>query len=167
MAQEGGGQLLRRDAAAVVRDADVGQAALFQLGGNGGGAGVKSVFQKLLAHGGGAFHHLAGGDQVRQMGRQLLDLGHGMGPPFKSPAGRKGQKNDAFYFRFTPVFSGFTLHDEESMILRPQRGKTGGQLRRRFSSYRRFRASSGLRESTCVRRMVSAASLSAMADSDS
>ena len=34
-------------------------------------------------------------------------------------------------------------------------------------SVSRFSASSGLRESTCVRRMMSAVSLSAMADSDS
>ena len=107
VAQEGGGQLLRRDAAAVVRNADVGQAALFQLGGNGGGTGVKSVFQKLLAHGGGAFHHLAGGDQVRQMGRQLLDLGHGMGPPFKGPAGRKGHKKRRILFPVYPRFFRF------------------------------------------------------------
>ena len=77
VAQKGGGQLLRRDAAAVVRDADIGQAAPLQLGGDGGGTGVQRVFQKLLAHGGGTLHHLTGGDQIGQMGRELLDLGHG------------------------------------------------------------------------------------------
>ena len=68
VAQEGGGQLLRRDAAAVVRDADIGQAAPLQLRRDGGRAGVQRVFQKLLDHGGGALHHLTGGDQIGNMG---------------------------------------------------------------------------------------------------
>ncbi len=68
VAEKGGGELMGGDAAAVVGDAEIRQAALFQLHRHGGGAGVQRVLQQLLAHGGRALHHLTGGDQVRQMG---------------------------------------------------------------------------------------------------
>ena len=77
MAQKGGGQLLRRNAAAVVGDADVGQAAVLDLRHDGGGARVDGVLQQLFDDAGGTLHHLAGGDKIRHMGRQALDLRHG------------------------------------------------------------------------------------------
>ena len=77
VAQEGGGQLLRRDAAAVVGDADIGQAAALDLRHDGGRARVDGVLQQLLHDAGGTLHHLAGGDKIRHMGRQTLDLRHG------------------------------------------------------------------------------------------
>ena len=76
MAQEGGGQLLGRNAAAVVGDPDGGHAAVLDLHGDGGGSCIDGVFQKLLDHAGGTLHHLAGGDQVRHMGGQLLNVRH-------------------------------------------------------------------------------------------
>ena len=77
MAQKGGGQLLRRNAAAVVGDADVGQAAVLDLRHDGGGPGVDGVLQQLFDDAGGTFHHFSGGNQVRHMGRQALNLRHG------------------------------------------------------------------------------------------
>ena len=68
VAEKGGGQLLRRDAAAVVGDPDGGHAAVLDLHRYGGGTGVYGVFQKLLHHAGGTLDHFTGGDQVRYMG---------------------------------------------------------------------------------------------------
>ena len=76
MAQKGGGQLLRRDAAAVIGDAKIGEAAVLDLRRHGGRAGINGVFQQLLHHAGGTLHHLAGGDEIRYMGRQTLNLRH-------------------------------------------------------------------------------------------
>ena len=78
VAQEGHGKLVRRDAAAVVGDAQIGQAAPLDLRHDGGGAGVHGVFQQLLGHAGRSFHHLAGGDQIGHVLVQLSDLGHGI-----------------------------------------------------------------------------------------
>ena len=78
VAQKRGRQLLRRDAAAVVRHPQVRHAAVLQLHGYGGRPGVQGVLQQLLAHAGGAFHHLAGSDEIGDMGRQLLYLRHGI-----------------------------------------------------------------------------------------
>ena len=69
VAQKGGGQLLRRNAAAVVRHPDQAHAAPLDLHHDGGGSGVDGVFHQLLYNGGGALHHLAGGDQVGYMRR--------------------------------------------------------------------------------------------------
>ena len=68
MAQKGGGQLLRRDAAAVVRHPDKAHAAPLDLHHHGGGPGVDGVFHQLFHHAGRPFHHFAGGDEVRHMG---------------------------------------------------------------------------------------------------
>ena len=76
VAEEGGGQLLRRDAAAVVGDTDEGHAAVLDLHHQGGRARVNGVLHQLLDHAGGPLHHLAGGDQVRHVGGQLLNMGH-------------------------------------------------------------------------------------------
>ena len=69
MAQKGGRQLLRRNAAAVVGDADVGQAAVLDLRHDGGGSRVDGVLQQFFDDAGGTLHHLAGGDKIRHMGR--------------------------------------------------------------------------------------------------
>ena len=69
VAQKGGGQLLRRNAAAVVCHPDQAHAAPLDLHHNGGGSGVDGVFHQLLHNRGGALHHLAGGDQVGHMRR--------------------------------------------------------------------------------------------------
>ena len=69
VAQKGGGQLLRRDAAAVVRHPDQAHAAPLDLHHNGGGSGVDGVFHQFFYNRGGALHHLAGGDQVGHMRR--------------------------------------------------------------------------------------------------
>ena len=74
--QEGGLGVLTAHAAAVVRDPQQGHAAVLKLYGDGFGAGVDGVLHQLLDHGGGTFHDLAGGDQVRQMGVKLDDLRH-------------------------------------------------------------------------------------------
>ena len=76
VAQEGGGQLGRGDAAAVVRHPDQAHAAPADLHHHGGGAGVDGVLHQLLHHAGGPFHHFTGGDQVRHMGIQLLNVRH-------------------------------------------------------------------------------------------
>ena len=76
MAQEGGGQLLRRDPAAVIGDADIGEAAVLDLRRHGRSAGVDGVFQQFFHHAGRTLHHLAGGDEIRHMGRQTLNLRH-------------------------------------------------------------------------------------------
>ena len=77
VAQKRRRELLRRNAAAVIADAKIGQTAALKFRHNGACAGVNGVFQQFLCHAGRAFHHLAGGDQVRHMGAELLDLRHG------------------------------------------------------------------------------------------
>ena len=68
VAQKGGGQLLRRDAAAVVRHPDQAHAAPLDLHHDGGGSGVDGIFHQLLHNGGRPLHHLACGDEVGYMG---------------------------------------------------------------------------------------------------
>ena len=76
VAEEGGGGLIGRNAAAVVRDPDEGHAAVLDLHGDGGGPGVDGVFHQLLHHGGRALHHLAGGDEIRDVRIELSDDWH-------------------------------------------------------------------------------------------
>ena len=76
MAEKGGGQFLRRDAAAIVGNADQPHAAAANLHRHGGTSGVNGIFDQFLYHAGGAFHHLAGCDQIGHMGLQLTDVGH-------------------------------------------------------------------------------------------
>ena len=68
MAQECRPGVLRRHAAAVVRDPQEGHAPVPDLDGDLGGAGVHRVFQQFFYHAGGPLHHLSGGDQVGDMG---------------------------------------------------------------------------------------------------
>ena len=76
MAQKGHPGVLRGHTAAVVGDADIGGAAGAELHRDVFGPGVKGVFHELLHHGGGALHHLAGGDEIRHMGRENVDDRH-------------------------------------------------------------------------------------------
>ena len=68
VAQKRGGQLVRGDAAAVVCDPNEAHAAPLYLHHNGGGPGVNGVFHQFFNNGGRPFHHLAGGDEVSDMG---------------------------------------------------------------------------------------------------
>ena len=68
VAQKGGGQLVGRDAAAVVRDAQIGQPAVLQLDGDVPRACVDGVFQKLLDNARGTLDDLAGGNEIGDMG---------------------------------------------------------------------------------------------------
>ncbi|MCZ7607083.1 MAG: hypothetical protein M5U25_13635 [Planctomycetota bacterium] len=74
---EGQLQVFGVHADAVVGHADQGLAGVHQLHVHAGGAGVQGVFHQFLDHAGRAFHHLAGGDLVGELGRQQLDAGHG------------------------------------------------------------------------------------------
>ena len=80
VAQEGGFGVFPGHAAAVVPDPEQGHAPVLDLHGDGLRAGVDGIFHQLLDHGGGAFHHLACGDEVGKMGIQLYDLLHGITP---------------------------------------------------------------------------------------
>ena len=80
MAQESGGQLPGSDTAAVVRDPDEAHAAPLDLHHHCRGAGVNGVFHQFLDHAGRALHHLAGGDQVRHMRFELLNVRHAASP---------------------------------------------------------------------------------------
>ena len=89
VAQKRDARVLGRHAAAVVRHAQIRRAAAAQLHRHGAGSGVKRVFHQLLDHRGGPLHDLARGDQIRQMRRENLNLGHRL-PSFKySPGGRE------------------------------------------------------------------------------
>ena len=68
VAQKGGGQLVGRDAAAVVCDAQIGQPAVLQLDGDVPRARVDGVFQKLLDNARGTLDDLASGDEIGDMG---------------------------------------------------------------------------------------------------
>ena len=68
MAQEGGAGIFLAHTAAVVGDTQEGHAAVTDLDGDLGGTGVHRVFQQFLGNGRGTFHHLAGGDQIGNMG---------------------------------------------------------------------------------------------------
>ena len=77
MAEEGGGQLGGGDAAAVVRHPDELHAAAPDLHGDGAGAGVQGVLHQLLHHAGGPLHHLAGGNELRDLPGHFLNMRHG------------------------------------------------------------------------------------------
>ena len=77
VAQKGGGQFFRSDAAAVVRHADEAHAAPLDFHHDGRCARVDGVFHQLFHNAGRALHHLAGGDEVGNMRGELLDIWHG------------------------------------------------------------------------------------------
>ena len=68
MAQKGGFGILGCHAAAVVGQPQEGHAAVPDLYGHLGGAGVHGVFQQFFDYGGRPLHHFTGGDQVGDMG---------------------------------------------------------------------------------------------------
>ena len=69
--------VLGAHAAAVVTDAYVGSAAVFELDRHLFGTCVEGVFHKLLYDRGGTFDDLACGDHVRQMRRKNVYPCHG------------------------------------------------------------------------------------------
>ena len=74
---EGDAGVLGAHAAAVVTDAYVGSAAVFELDRHLFGTCVEGVFHKLLYDRGGTFDDLACGDHVRQMRRKNVYPCHG------------------------------------------------------------------------------------------
>ncbi len=76
MAQEGGLRILGGHAAAVVRDAQEGHAAVLQLDGDIVRARVDRVLDQLLGGAGGTLHDLAGCDQVGDVRGKLLNFRH-------------------------------------------------------------------------------------------
>ena len=66
--------VLRRHAAAVVGDPNKGDAAVLDLDGHSGCARVNGVFRELFYHRAGPLDDFAGGDQIRHMGRKLVDF---------------------------------------------------------------------------------------------
>ena len=111
MAEEGSGELLGGDAAAVVGDPDEGHAAALQLHHHGGRAGVDGVFHELFDHAGGPLHHLAGGDEVRHVGGELLDVGHRGGllfPLFPCQYSTERGRSKFKLFLARAYFSSFT-----------------------------------------------------------
>lgn len=71
-------QLLGRDAAAIVADADQADAAFLQVDIDALGARVERVLDQLLHHGGGPLDHFAGGDLVDEGVRELADAHPGI-----------------------------------------------------------------------------------------
>ena len=70
------GQVIRRNATAVVPDANQFDAAGLHVDIHPGGARIEAVFQHLLDHGGGALDHFTGGNLVRQPGTEKVNTGH-------------------------------------------------------------------------------------------
>ena len=77
---KGEADLPRRDAAAVVCDAQVADAAVADLHRHRCGAGVQRILHQLLDHGRGPFHDLAGGDAPD--GRRVQYANGHADPPF-------------------------------------------------------------------------------------
>ena len=80
VALEGQGRLGRRDAAAVVLDADQPPAALAHLHADVGRARVQAVLDQLFDRGRGPLDHLAGGDLVGDFGGEDVDRHGGIVP---------------------------------------------------------------------------------------
>ena len=76
VAEEGGAGVLGCHAAAVIRHPQKGHAPVPDFHGDLGGTGIHGVLQQLLDHAGGPLHHLTGGNQIGNMGRQLNDGRH-------------------------------------------------------------------------------------------
>ena len=69
-------EILARNAAAVVADADQATAALLDLHADIRGPGIQAVLHQFLDHGSRSFDHFAGGDLVDQVGREGLNAVH-------------------------------------------------------------------------------------------
>jgi hypothetical protein len=77
MALEGQQGIVTDHATAVIGDLDELFASGFDLNLDPGGTGVHGIFQKFLDHGGGAFHHLTGGNLVGNGLGKNVDASHG------------------------------------------------------------------------------------------
>lgn len=78
------GQILARDAGAVVADTDQTGAALAEFDVDAVGTGIQTVFQQFLDHRSRTFDDFPGGDLVGQLRRQLTNawgVGHGQDEP--------------------------------------------------------------------------------------
>ena len=73
MALDGEGDLVGRDAAAVVGDLDERLAALFDHDVDATGTGVEGIVEEFADDGGGAFDDLAGGDLAADFRREAPD----------------------------------------------------------------------------------------------
>ena len=77
VAQKRDARVLRRHAAAVVRDADKRRAAALYFDGDGLCPGIKGVFHQLFDDGGGALDDLARGDHIGNVWGEYIYNGHG------------------------------------------------------------------------------------------
>ena len=77
MAQKRNACIVRLHAAAVVGHAHEGHAAVLNFHGDGRRARVDGIFDQLLNGGGRPLNDFACGDEVCDMGVELLDLRHG------------------------------------------------------------------------------------------
>src|SRR6185312_10340941 len=69
-------QVVQRDAAAVVANADQPRTASLDVHLDARGAGVEAVLDQLLDHRGRPLDDLAGGDLIDEFGRKRADVGH-------------------------------------------------------------------------------------------
>ena len=88
VAQKGGGRVLGAHAAAVVGHAQKGHAAVLYFHGNIFCTRVNGVFDQLLCRACGTVHDLTRRDQVRHMGRKLLNFRHDLTSVRASPQRR-------------------------------------------------------------------------------
>ncbi len=82
MAQESHRHILRRNAAAVIRDPHICDAAPAYLHGDDSGPRVHGVLHQLLYHRRGPLHHLAGGDKLGHLFIQHANFRHFLAPSF-------------------------------------------------------------------------------------
>ncbi len=80
MAKEGNLRILRGHAAAVVLHPHKCHAAVLYFHRDGFGAGVDGIFHQLFDYRSWPLHHLAGGNQVCHVGRQLDNFRHTFSP---------------------------------------------------------------------------------------
>ena len=88
VAQKGGGRVLGAHAAAVVGHPQKGHAAVLYFHGNIFRPRVNGVFDQLLCRACGTIHDLARCDQIRHMGRKLLNFWHDLTSVRASPRRR-------------------------------------------------------------------------------
>jgi len=77
VAFKGEERFIRREAGAVVLDADEALAAVAEFDLDAGGPGVEGILDELLDNRSGALDHFAGGDLVGDPVREDADAGHG------------------------------------------------------------------------------------------
>ena len=67
MAEKGSGNILARDTAAIICDADIGDPTTPDFQSYSSRARVNSILHQLFNYAGGTLHHLAGSDQLRHV----------------------------------------------------------------------------------------------------